>query len=274
MSGDERSWPAFIRSGAPPGGAEAESWPPADRLDPDRSLGLRLTLAAVPAFLVLVPFALLALLVLGAWPPLFRLDAMITDTLHRYALDHPAWERAMSLWTDVFAPGPLRVAAAVVVAWLLCRRAPRLALWAVTTMTVGGLLGGLLKLLVGRHRPDLLDPLARAAGYAFPSGHALNATLAAGVLLLVFLPYAGDRRGLRWTLWTGAVLLAVVTGLSRVALGVHWTSDVVGGWLLGVAVVAATTAAFTTGRTRIGHRPARTAREGVEPELAEPDPHA
>ncbi|MFG2055354.1 phosphatase PAP2 family protein [Micromonospora sp. NPDC048930] len=246
----------------------------ADRLDPDRSLGLRLTLAAVAAFLVLVPFALLALLVLGSWPPLFRLDATITDTLHRYALAHPAWVRAMSLWTDVFAPNPLRVAAALVAAWLLYRRAPRLAVWVVTTMTVGGLLGGLLKLLVGRHRPDLLEPVARAAGYSFPSGHALNATLAAGVLLLVFLPYARNRRGLRWALWTGAVLIAVVTGLSRIALGVHWTSDVVGGWLLGAAVVAATTAAFTTWRTRTGQRPVRTVREGVEPELAEPDPHA
>ncbi|MFE9692035.1 phosphatase PAP2 family protein [Micromonospora sp. NPDC005806] len=242
------------------------------RLDPEHSLGLRLTLAATAAFLVLVPFALLALLVLGAWPPLFRLDASITDALHGYALDHPGWVRVMSVWTDVFAPGPLRVAVAVLVVWLLLRRAPRLALWAVTTMTVGGLLGALLKLLVGRHRPDLLDPVARAAGFSFPSGHALNATLAAGVLLLVFLPFARDRRPLRCALWTVAVLLAVVTGLSRIALGVHWASDVVGGWLLGVAMVAATTAAFTTWRTRTGRRPVRTVQEGVEPELAESDP--
>jgi membrane-associated phospholipid phosphatase len=248
---------------------DRRSWRAA-RFDPDRSLGLRLTLAATAAFLVLVPFALLALLVLGAWPPLHRLDAAVTDALHGYALDHPAWVRAMSLWTDVFAPNPLRVGAALLVAWLLYRRAPRLALWVITTMTVGGLLGPLLKLLVGRHRPDLLDPVARAAGYSFPSGHALNATLAAGVLLLVFLPYVRGRPGLRGALWTAAVLLAVVTGLSRIALGVHWTSDVVGGWLLGTAVVAATAAAFTTWRTRIGH-PVRTTREGVEPELAESD---
>ncbi|SCL14822.1 undecaprenyl-diphosphatase [Micromonospora rhizosphaerae] len=241
------------------------------RLDPNHSLGLRLTLASIAAFLVLVPFALLALLVLGSWPPLFRLDASVTDALHRYALDHPAWVRLMSGWTDVFAPWPLRIAALVVVAWLLVRRARRLALWVVTTMAVGGLLGALLKLLVGRHRPDLLDPVARAAGFSFPSGHALNATLAAGVLLLVFLPFAHDRRPLRWALWTAAVLIAVVTGISRIALGVHWTSDVLGGWLLGIAVVAATTAAFTTWRTRTGRRPVRTAREGIAPELAEPD---
>jgi membrane-associated phospholipid phosphatase len=251
-------------------GTDRRSWRAA-RLHPDRSLGLRLTLAATAAFLVLVPFALLALLVLGAWPPLSRLDAAVTDALHGYALDHPAWVRLMSWWSDVFAPNPLRAVAALVVAWLLYRRAPRLALWVVTTMAVGGLLGALLKLLVGRHRPDLLDPVARAAGYSFPSGHTLNATLAAAVLLLVFLPYARGRRGLRPALWTAAVLLAVVTGLSRIALGVHWTSDVVGGWLLGTAVVAATTAAFTTWRTRIG-RPVQSTREGVEPELAEPDP--
>ena len=148
----------------------------------------------------------------------------------------------MELWTYLFAPGPLRVAVLVVVVWLWRRRARRLALWAVTTMAVGGALGALLKLLVGRDRPDLLDPVARAAGFSFPSGHALNAALAPGVLLLVFLPFGRDRPGGRAALWTVAVMLTVVTGLSRVALGVHWASDVLGGWLLGVAVLAATTA--------------------------------
>ncbi|WP_089157598.1 phosphatase PAP2 family protein [Micromonospora sp. NBS 11-29] len=240
------------------------------RLDPDRSLGLRLTLAAAAAFLVLVPFALLALLVLGAWPPLLRLDASVTDAFHGYALAHPAWVDVMTVWTHVLGPGPLRVAAAVVVVWLVRRGAPRLAIWVVTTMVVGGLLGALLKLLVGRDRPDLLEPVARAAGYSFPSGHALTAALASGVLLLVFLPFARDSRPRRVALWTAAALITVVTGLSRVALGVHWTSDVVGGWVLGGAVVAATAAGFATWRTGTGRRPANPLREGVEPEVADP----
>ncbi|MGK5743253.1 phosphatase PAP2 family protein [Micromonospora sp. URMC 103] len=230
--------------------------PPADsvswrrrRLDPGHALGLRLTVAAVAAFLVLVPFALLALLVLDAWPPLHRMDAAATDALHGYALDHPGWVRLMSVWTDVFGPMPLRAAALVLVIWLVSRGARRAAAWVTVTMLAGGLLGPLLKLLVGRDRPELLDPVARAAGYSFPSGHALNATLAAGVLLVVFLPSA--RRGAqRWALWAAALVLVVVTGVSRVALGVHWTSDVIGGWLLGTAVVAATVAALPT-----WHRP-------------------
>ncbi|MDG4784283.1 phosphatase PAP2 family protein [Micromonospora sp. WMMD961] len=236
------------------------------RLDPDHSLGLRLTLASVAAFLVLVPFALLTLLVLGAWAPLHRLDTTVTDALHGYAQDHRGWVVLMRIWTEVFAPMPLRAVALLLVVWLVRRGARRLALWAATTMVVGGLVGPLLKLLVGRDRPELLEPVARAAGYSFPSGHALNATLAAGVLLLVFLPYAGQGVA-RVVLWVAGVLLTVLTGLSRVALGVHFTSDVLGGWLLGVAVVAATTAAFTSWRAHIGLRPVRPTRDGVAPEV-------
>ncbi|MEU7920296.1 phosphatase PAP2 family protein [Micromonospora zamorensis] len=236
------------------------------RLDPDHSLGLRLTLAATAAFLVLVPFALLTLLVLGAWAPLHRLDTAVTHALHGYALDHPAWVTLMRIWTEVFAPMPLRAVALLLVIWLLRRGARRLALWATTTMVVGGLIGPLLKLLVGRDRPELLDPVARAAGYSFPSGHASNATLAAGVLLLVFLPFAG-RGAARVALWAAALLITVVTGLSRVALGVHFASDVLGGWLLAVAVLAATTAAFTSWRAHTGLRPVRPTRDGVAPEV-------
>ncbi|MFI7576179.1 phosphatase PAP2 family protein [Micromonospora sp. NPDC049497] len=234
------------------------------RLDRDHSLGLRLTLASAAAFLVLVPFSLLALLVLAPSSPLHRWDATVTDALHGWALDRPGWTRFLIVWTDVLGPMPLRAAALVLVIWLVRRQARRLALWVAITMIVGGLLGPLLKLLVGRHRPDLLDPVARAAGFAFPSGHALNATLAAGVLVMVFLPYARQPVQ-RAALWGAALVLVVLTGFTRVALGVHWTSDVVGGWLLGAAVVAATTAAFTTWRHHVGLPSVRVTRDGVDP---------
>jgi len=227
-------------------------------------LGLRLTTASALAFLVLVPFALLAALVSGGWSPLHELDRTVTDALHSWAVRHPRWTDATVWWTNIFGPTPLRIAALGLVIWLLRRQARRLALWATITMAVGGVLGMLLKLLVGRHRPDLLDPVAQATGFSFPSGHALNAALAAGVFVLVLLPVA--RGTWRWALWGAAVTVTVLTGLSRVVLGVHWTSDVIAGWLLGMAVVAVTAAAFP----RVRREP--VVEEGLEPELARPGP--
>lgn len=218
-------------------------------------LGLRLTTAIALAFLVLVPFALLSILVIGDASPLHDADAAVTDALHGYALAHPAWVDLNLWWSLVFGPFPLRLAALLLVVWLLRRKARRLAIFVVATMAVGGVLGVVLKLLVGRHRPDLLDPVARAAGFSFPSGHALNAALAAGVFVLVLLPVVKRR----WLLWSAAIAVAVITGLSRIVLGVHWTSDVLAGWLLGVAVVAAMAAAFT--RRGVG----AVVEEGVEP---------
>jgi undecaprenyl-diphosphatase len=69
-------------------------------------------------------------------------------------------------------------------------------------------------------------------------------------------------------LWAVAIVIPLITGVSRVGLGVHWTSDVVAGWLLGVAVVAATTAGFEAWRGRVGRRKVDVTGEGVEPEIA------
>lgn len=217
--------------------------------DPDRELGLRLGVAAVFAIGLLVPFALLAVLVVGDWPPLHELDRSVTDALHRFAIGHPAWVRAMDWWCIVFSPTGTRLAAAALALWLwFGRHAPRLAWWVVITMATGGILGDLLKLLVGRHRPDLLEPVARAAGYAFPSGHALDSALGAGVFLLVLAPFVRGHPRRRAALWTAAIAVPLITGVCRVGLGVHWTSDVVGGWLLAVAVLAATTAGYKAWR--------------------------
>ncbi|RUL93976.1 phosphatase PAP2 family protein [Verrucosispora sp. FIM060022] len=217
------------------------------------------------SLLTFLPFALLAGLVLGGWAPLHRLDVTVTEHLHGYAVAHPIWVRVMSVWTDAFAPMPLRVAALFLVLWLARRGARRLTVWVVTTMVVGGLLGPLLKLLVGRARPELPDPVAEAPGLAFPSGHALNAMLAAGVLVVVFLPRpstparagqpaTGAGPGVQAAVWLGALLIALVTGFSRVALGVHWSSDVLAGWLLGLAVVIATTTALGVWPRAASHR--------------------
>jgi undecaprenyl-diphosphatase len=234
----------------------------------DRSLGLRLGVAGVLAVLLLVPFALLAVFVAGDWAPLHDGDATISTALHAFALGHPGWVDVQLAISLVFSPMALRVAALVLVIWLVRRkRAIGLAWWVGITMAVGGILGAVLKLLVGRDRPDLLNPVAQAAGYSFPSGHALNSALTAAVFLLVLLPFTRGRPGRRAALWAAAIAVPLVTGLSRIGLGVHFTSDVVAGWLLGIAVVAVTTVAFEKWRSGSGRRPVSAAGEGVEPDL-------
>ncbi|GAA0444297.1 phosphatase PAP2 family protein [Actinoplanes capillaceus] len=216
-------------------------------MQPDQEISLeaRAGVTAGVAVLPLVPFALLAALVVGGWEPLHSFDRSVTDRLHGAALDSPALTTAMTWWTNVFQPNVFRLAALLLVIWLVRRGARRPAVWVAVTTAVGGLLGGGIKLLVGRDRPDLLEPVARAVGYAFPSGHALNAAVGMAVFVVIF-PHVR-------ALWVAAVLIPVGTAVSRVVLGVHWTSDVVAGLLLGAVVPAITLLVFR----RTGARPRR-----------------
>jgi membrane-associated phospholipid phosphatase len=226
----------------------------------DRSLGLRLTVASLAVALVMVPFTLLLVI---AKMPVNRLDAEVAENLHEYALAHPGVTRLLIVWTDLFGPWPWRIAVGAFAVWLLYKGAPRLAVWALTTVTVGGLLGLVLKIIVARARPNLPDPVALAPGDSFPSGHAVNVTLGAGVIVLLLLPML-SRWGRRIA-WAVAWFLVLSVGYTRIALGVHWVSDVVAGIVLGTAVVAATAAAFETWRREQGRRPAAPLTEGMEP---------
>ncbi|GII30499.1 phosphatase PAP2 family protein [Planotetraspora mira] len=226
----------------------------------DRALGLRLTVAGLAVALAMVPFTVLLVI---AKMPVNRLDAEVAEDLHVYALAHPAVTRLLIVWTDLFGPWPWRIAVAAFAVRLVHKGAPRLAVWALATVTVGGLLGLALKVIVARARPNLPDPVALAPGESFPSGHAVNVTLGAGVIVLLVLPML-SRWGRR-VAWALACLLVLSVGYTRIALGVHWVSDVIAGIALGTAVVAATAAAFETWRREQGRRPAAPLSEGMEP---------
>jgi membrane-associated phospholipid phosphatase len=180
------------------------------------------------AALLLIPFVLLAALVAVRWGPLHEVDGSITADLHEAAHASPALTTAMTWVTNIFQPNVFRLAVLALVIWLVRRGARRTALWAAVTMIAGGILGGLLKLLFSRDRPEFLDPVGSAVGYAFPSGHALNSVLGVAVFVMVFPKLKA--------LW----IIPPVTALSRVFLGVHWTSDVIAALLLGAAVVLVT----------------------------------
>ena len=88
---------------------------------------------------------------------------------------------------------------------------------------------------VHRHRPPAADWLVAAGGWSYPSGHTLQATAAYGVLLVLLSPGRTGRT--RTLLAGGAALVVALVAASRVYLGVHWLTDVLGSVSLGVALL-------------------------------------
>lgn len=104
-----------------------------------------------------------------------------------------------------------------------------------------------LKLGYARPRPDLVAHSVETLGSSFPSGHA---TLSAATYLTIgaLLAHAQQRRSVKSYIHVTAICLAVLIGVSRVYLGVHWPTDVLAGWFLGAAwsILCVTLASFLT----------------------------
>lgn len=229
----------------------------------DRRLAARLSLALVATVGLGAVFLLLALLVRAKWGPLIDLDTTVAEGLHGVAVRHRWLVDAMQVVSFVIGPFVLRPVVTVVGLVLLARRRVRLGLWVLVANWGGALLGVVLKEVVDRARPDLVDAVASAGGRSFPSGHALGGTVSCGLLALVLGPLLPAGR--RWIAWAAAVSAVVLVCLARITLGVHFLSDVTAGVVLGAGWLAVTAAAFRSWRRDVG-MPEAPAGE-VEPEL-------
>jgi undecaprenyl-diphosphatase len=187
----------------------------------------------------------LTALVATRWAPLVHLDEAIARSAYAYGLAHPGWVHALTVWTNVFGPWTWRVLAAVLAVVLLVRRDWWGAAAAFTPIVVGGVVELALKSGIGRARPAFEPPLSHAAGGAYPSGHATTAALGCAVLAMAVPPRY------RVPAVAAGALIAGLTAYSRVGLAVHWTSDVVGGLLLGVGVVALTRVVLSRAAERV-----------------------
>ncbi|MER7049711.1 phosphatase PAP2 family protein [Streptomyces jumonjinensis] len=177
--------------------------------------------------------AVLLTLVAVAWPPLLSFDRWTAETLHRSAVREPGFVHVNRVLTDwVWDPWTMRILIAVAVLWLWQRRERLLAVWVAAATALGALLQTLLKTAVGRERPQWPDPVDSAHLAAFPSGHAMTATVACCLLLWLLRLHGAQGRLWFWSV-AAAVVSVIGVGLTRLYLGVHWPTDVLAGWLMG-----------------------------------------
>lgn len=181
----------------------------------------------------------------------------------------PPWLRLSAL--DVTALGGVTVLTLVTLAVCgflgLVRHFRSLLL--VLGSTVGGaLLNGFLKHFFARPRPSVVPHLAEVGSTSFPSGHAMLSAIVY-LTLGALLAQLTERRWVKAYVLSVAVLLTFVVGLTRVYLGVHYLTDVLGGWMAGLAW-----AVFTALLARAVKRRSPALREEVQQGANVPDDSA
>ena len=183
-------------------------------------LGLRVLLLIGASWL----FATIAADVSRGGPP-GGLDVAITHWFQARAI--PWLTRIMLLFTNLHSTAGITIFALLLAFYLVWKRFGRWLLTLVLAVPLGMLINVLLKHVFMRARPDLDAPLLTLSTYSFPSGHVASATLFYGVLA-AFLCSA--TRSWRWRalIVLAACVLVVLVGVTRLYLGVHHFSDVVG----------------------------------------------
>lgn len=210
----------------------------------------------LPTLRARVGFALMALCIaafavlaadLRLGGPVTRADIPISAWFHLHA--RPAFTALATAVSQMHStPGICLMALAAALALVFYRRTEWLPLLALS-VPGGVVLNWLVKHAFQRARPSFDSPAATLASYSFPSGHAAGATVWWGFVLLVWFAWE-KRPGRRAAALVIAVALILLTGLSRVVLGLHYLSDVLAAMAEGAGWIVLSVAACQRLNTR------------------------
>lgn len=198
-----------------------------------------MTIFSRPTVIAVLAIVLILTFLLGG--PENRWDVAAIHWLMEARHAHPQFTSFVAVLTQlgsVYATLGLGLLASAILYW----RGKRPLAWLLAGTVVGErlILDG-LKLIVGRPRPDFdLHPVMTHSS-SFPSGHSANSMAVFVAIALLAAPTMYRRAALAI-----AVCASLLVGMTRPFLGVHWPSDVIGGWTLGLLIVA--------GALRIGRR--------------------
>jgi membrane-associated phospholipid phosphatase len=212
------------------------------RLSPEGYLGLHLTIGALLLLAATAVFGAIAEDVVTA-APITLLDVRIAHWLHGHA--NPALTRFMLAVTYLHGVGGIAVLS-VLLGLVLWQRHARYWLLTLAIAVAGGaVLNVAMKYTFHRARPSFDDPLLTLLTYSFPSGHTAGSTAFYGVLASYLYAQVHG-----WTARIGIILAALcmvlLVGASRMYLGVHYFSDVLGAMAEGAAWLALTITAVST----------------------------
>jgi undecaprenyl-diphosphatase len=204
--------------------------------------------AAFQAYVLIASVVFVALAVAAHYVPYFRIDLLITQAFQSYkGAVFDALMRGMS-WVGFVPQVDLLIVLMIAILFLLGLRWEAVA---AIFAALGPVVGSLVKLIVARPRPssDLVHVLRRLDTLSFPSGHVLLATAFYG--FVAFLIYALLKPGLlRTILLVIFGLFIALMGPSRIYLGQHWFSDVMGAYVLGSLWLALSVRVYRWGKLR------------------------
>ena len=144
----------------------------------------------------------------------------------------PAVQEAARDITALGGTSVLGLLTFAVASYLLLDGKKRMALFVVGSIASGLLLSATLKTVVHRPRPDIVPHLVAVSTTSFPSGHSMMSALTY-LTLGALLARSQERKRLKAFAMLVAAMLALLVGISRVYLGVHWPTDVLAGWSAG-----------------------------------------
>jgi len=219
----------------------------ADRLSLTGYLGLHLTLGLALSLAALVAFSHLASEVVLEQE--FREFDAVAATVAEL-LRSPAGDRLFVLVTTLGEPLTWAILSAMIVLALALRREWMLAIGWIVAILGSGAADLTLKVLFQRPRPAGATEFIVGHSWSFPSGHAMGSLVGYGMLAYILILHV-RRPAARFAIATGALILTVAIGVSRIYLGVHYFTDVIAGYFAGVLWLSVCVTAMELVRRRV-----------------------
>ena len=162
------------------------------------------------------------------------LDRSVSFWMHGF--EHPSLDSIMQFFSFVGRSQILACLAVGVLAWCWVNKDRAAFVGLLAVLAANETLNRILKSIFDRPRPTIFEDFASLHSYSFPSGHAMGAVAGFGMMAVVVGRLVPPSKN--WA-YAGAVILALLIGLSRIYLGLHWVTDVLAGYAAGATVLFA-----------------------------------